>query len=996
MALQLPPTNGNNGLNPMCFTNEIAYGIFEQLRLQRVEGKYCDVVIVVKERQFAAHRNVLSACSPFFESILHTDKIFKEKISVRVEDVETFELFLNFLYGATITVDRRTVGELLVMASNFLVARLRAYCIEYLQNVIDNTNCIDISRLAERCNLPGLYKHATDYMDNNIDNVLIESEDLLEESSQSLRMFIEDLRCRLNVSPECHFRCLLRWVGHNLIEREHEFYEILKTCMLHEIQDDRLHSILDNAVLFKQSRKCFLDVLHFMYEEGVLLGKFEPDYAMLLQACQRGELFYCDNKQQVDPQYLYENTNDDDALGNLDGNDEASDVDDMMSELLEEPMERPKLKLKINLGAGSPKKAPAARDPNIPRKRGRPPKPRPPPQEIDYENLNEEPSEVFYEFDESAIPTFDEPDDFNPDQVASNSTDDIGAVVCGVETQDPDNEFHCEYCNFKTYNATNLKRHTAAAHLRNVVHCCNRCSFETKWNRAFYDHARTHIPGPPFRCDSCEYTVDRIHVLLTHRLTHPGDPPFKCSECDFRGLFKSHLINHHRIHTGEKPYLCPDCNKGFAMKFSLQKHMSVHSTDRPFSCRECDFTAKYQSELIAHRRNHSGDLFFCQQAGCTYSSPKKSQLAAHLRTHLAVRSHQCQICKRSFIEKSHLVRHERIHLIEKPFKCENCEYASSRRDKLKEHILKHHNAQQSPKTHRRRFRRAKQVAQLAAQAIDPTRMQPVALDEETFFQPIEEPSTSSQQQPHQQMVHTVQYDPALHNDGAYMQNPPQETSFLTSEGYVVPMDPVTMMAVDQPSSSQYINHDEPMRMLHDEQQMHMSHEEPMQQMGGEWPMMAPMRPASESLPHQHPMNTISPSPSLKYYPHNVQQQHVDNRQDVFFTQQQQQHNQQHKDDLGLAGVDISQGHLDMQRPLSLPSYGGTQFFISTDNNINNQHQQFMHPQPHVTMERYLQNQAQQQTGPSISDQQQHQVQDHSPIQVQQQQQQQQQPDQWWP
>jgi len=55
--------------------------------------------------------------------------------------------------------------------------------------------------------------------------------------------------------------------------------------------------------------------------------------------------------------------------------------------------------------------------------------------------------------------------------------------------------------------------------------------------------------------------------------------------------------------------------------------------------------------------------------------------------HLAVREHTCRTCSRSFIEKSHLVRHERIHLVEKPFKCDDCDYASSRRDKLKEHIL---------------------------------------------------------------------------------------------------------------------------------------------------------------------------------------------------------------------------------------------------------------------------------------------------------------------
>jgi len=256
----------------------------------------------------------------------------------------------------------------------------------------------------------------------------------------------------------------------------------------------------------------------------------------------------------------------------------------------------------------------------------------------------------------------------------------------------------CPHCIYIGHSATRLEQHLARVHEEDTTYKCRLCDFTCKWNREYYKHMKTHFEGPPYKCQDCDYTCDRIQFILSHRMRHTDERPFHCELCSFKSRTKGNLIVHMRIHTGEKPYKCQYCGRCFAMKNTLDQHLATHRDDRPFLCDTCGFTTKYQSHLLSHKRIHTGNVFHCQQQGCSYFSPRRSQLAAHMRSHLSIRSHICSTCGRGFIEKSHLIRHERIHLDEKPFKCDLCDYGSTRRDKLKEHVIKHHSGDNSNKT----------------------------------------------------------------------------------------------------------------------------------------------------------------------------------------------------------------------------------------------------------------------------------------------------------
>uniref|UniRef100_A0A915MGF4 Uncharacterized protein n=1 Tax=Meloidogyne javanica TaxID=6303 RepID=A0A915MGF4_MELJA len=807
-----------DGLNPMSFGDSNLNPMMERLRYQRASGRFCDACIFVKDRMFSAHRSILASHSPYFDSVLRFDKIAKEKIVVNCQEPLVFERILNYMYSGTVQIDRDVVVEMLKLANNLLMLRLKNLCADYLMRCIDVSNCLCVRDLATRYNLPRLHTRASEFFDSNISGCLLENTDLLEYEASQLLSLLEEAQHINNVRPDVYLSLIVRWVGYKLSEREQLFPFLLGRCNIQQILPAKLERLLDFNPFFNQSEISLHAILQEMHNQGIQMPKYELRYRNLVQRI-------CGDKNSEVTQRRRSCSVTGLGGGNITGNqhyvnssldikrshvgiDEDEGDPEFVSEIgqfstqqcinFQSNLQRPcesetaisnsnsamrqcpsgSLKLKIHLpvkqkqfldksmnrrliGLKLYRKSIASATGKTFRRRGRPPKLRPPRPLSDFTGVDEEPNSIFFEFaeeTEGSIPAvvFDEEEDeFDPERVEFFEAQDEQQIrqnlftsgkQKSLEKNPLNNEIErdfsnkalsmqCPHCSFSTHHGiVHLRKHIIATHSKNVLYYF-------------------------LECDSCTYSVDRLPVLLTHRLIHTNEKPLKCPDCSFRCRNKSNMIVHYRLHSGEKPFQCNICSKRFVLKRTLENHSITHQDERPFLCDQCNFSTKYQSHLISHKRIHSGDLYRCHIPDCDYSSPKKSQLAAHLRTHLNVRSHKCRTCHRSFIEKSHLVRHERIHLEEKPFKCQNCDYASSRRDKLKEHIIKHHNNQgNNTKLLKRRYRRARQLQQLIAQgkllpstaSSEPSTSNPQQPSQTNFFRPI---MINDQQQQHINQQH---------------------------------------------------------------------------------------------------------------------------------------------------------------------------------------------------------------------------------------------------
>lgn len=107
--------------------------VLSRLSEQRSQGLFCDVIIVVEDVKFRAHRNILAATSGYFHNAFKTPDVYTSSQVLELTDLksEVFANILNFIYNAK--VESSSAED-----SKSLVAAGKRLGIPFLEKLLDS------------------------------------------------------------------------------------------------------------------------------------------------------------------------------------------------------------------------------------------------------------------------------------------------------------------------------------------------------------------------------------------------------------------------------------------------------------------------------------------------------------------------------------------------------------------------------------------------------------------------------------------------------------------------------------------------------------------------------------------------------------------------------------------------------------------------------------------------------------------------------------------
>ena len=243
-------------LQPISNAEQAAFCVelAKRLNMLRRQDHLCDVTLMTKDdKEFKAHRNVLSAASPFFFKLLQSDMKENREGIVQFEEISGAVIrdVLEFIYTGSVEVTQENSEDLIAAANYLLIPGLKTVSGRYLERQMSKSNCISTFYFAEMYQCDELITNTREFIHANFASVAEMDEFLNLEAKEVGRWISSD---EISVAVEADvFMIVLKWIERNKSERRASFEQLFRHVRLAFLSRDFLIDVVTNELVEENS-----------------------------------------------------------------------------------------------------------------------------------------------------------------------------------------------------------------------------------------------------------------------------------------------------------------------------------------------------------------------------------------------------------------------------------------------------------------------------------------------------------------------------------------------------------------------------------------------------------------------------------------------------------------------------------------------------------------------------------------------------------------------
>lgn len=175
-------------------------------------------------------------------------------------------------------------------------------------------------------------------------------------------------------------------------------------------------------------------------------------------------------------------------------------------------------------------------------------------------------------------------------------------------THKPPGAISCKYCH-KTFSTKKVcNSHMRSQHgvvIENGCEAsliCDQCGKQFRSPGLLSKHLNRVHSEQIYSCSYCDHKTNNEVNMRRHRALHTSqEQQYVCDQCGASFQALSTLKDHNLfVHSDERNFNCDVCNKSFKRKNDLRRHYRSHSNDRMYVC-HCKQSYKFMSHLRRHQ-----------------------------------------------------------------------------------------------------------------------------------------------------------------------------------------------------------------------------------------------------------------------------------------------------------------------------------------------------------------------------------------------------------